>query len=50
MVRCQGLVNDSWSESHMIVPCDANGDIYYQIAASVANTMDIHIQVWGYWL
>ena len=33
-----------------IVPCDANGDIYYQIAASGTGTMDVNIQIWGYWM
>jgi hypothetical protein len=33
----------------VIVTCDANGDIYYQINASGAGTFDAHIQIWGYW-
>ena len=31
-------------------PCDANGDIYYQVQASGSGTMDVTIQVWGYWI
>ena len=34
----------------MVVPCDANGDVYYLIAASGANTAAISLQIWGYWL
>ena len=33
-----------------VVPCDANGDIYYRIAASGTNTMTVNLQIWGYWL
>ena len=32
------------------VPCDLNGDIYYQIAASGAGKFDLSIEVWGYYL
>ena len=28
--------------------CDANGDIYYRIAASGAGTMDVWLEIWGY--
>lgn len=30
--------------------CDANGDIYYQLTASGSGTMDIYLEIWGYWL
>lgn len=36
--------------SNAIIPCDANGDIYYQIVASGTNTMTIYFQILGYWL
>lgn len=42
--------NDHYGRYSGIVPCDANGDIYYQIAASGANTFDVVIQIWGYLL
>lgn len=48
--RCSGKTNDALEEEAMIVPCDANGDIYYQIIASGAGNMDVWIQVWAYWL
>lgn len=28
--------------------CDANGDIYYRIAASGAGTMDVWLEIWAY--
>jgi hypothetical protein len=34
----------------LTIPCDANGDIYYQINASGASTFDVTIQIWGYWI
>jgi hypothetical protein len=33
-----------------IVPCDANGDVYYQIVASGTDTLDAILQIWGYFL
>jgi len=48
--RCSGLVNDAYTTESGIVPCDANGDVYYQIVASGASTMDVTMQIWGYYL
>ena len=48
--RCSGLPNDSYTTEAGIVPCDANGDVYYQIAASGTGTMDVTVQIWGYLL
>lgn len=42
--------NNHFVTSNAIIPCDANGDIYYQIVASGTNTMTIYIQILGYWL
>jgi hypothetical protein len=33
-----------------VVPCDANGDVYYRTAASGAGTLDVTIRIWGYWI
>ena len=44
------LPNDTWAYAYGIVPCDANGDIYYQINASGSLTMDCWIRIWGWWL
>jgi hypothetical protein len=47
---CSGLANNRRSRESAIIPCDAAGDIYYQINASGAGTMDIWIEIWGYWI
>jgi hypothetical protein len=47
--RCSGLANDSYASHWFRVPCDSNGDVYYQILASGAGTpMDVYIRIWGY--
>ena len=43
-------VNDRYMRMSHVVPCDANGDIYYQIVASGAGTLDVWIQIWGYYI
>lgn len=43
-----GLTNDKRIFGSAMIPCDANGDIYYQINASGASTMDVYLQIWGY--
>jgi len=50
MESCAGLGNDYRSRGTHIVPCDANGDIYYQINASGSLTMDVKIEIWGYFI
>jgi hypothetical protein len=49
-VRVAGITNDAIGENTVICPCDANGDIYYQIAATGAGTLDAWIEIWGYWI
>ncbi len=46
----RGLPNDYVSFAQGIVPCDANGDVYYQCIATGSNTLDVWLQIWGYWL
>lgn len=46
----RGLPNDTMVYALGVVPCDTNGDIYYQIVASGSGTMDCWIRIWGYWL
>lgn len=41
---------DFWAEKEITVPCNADGDIYYDIKASGASTFDVHIQVLGYYI
>jgi hypothetical protein len=33
-----------------VVPCDANGDVYYRTEASGAGTLDVTVRIWGYWI
>lgn len=42
--------NDTYRHVQGIVPCDANGDIYYQTFATGSGTLDVFIYIWGYWL
>lgn len=42
-------VNDRYGRYGLTIPCDSNGDIYYQITASGAGTFDVVIEIWG-WL
>ena len=46
----QGIQNDVYVSVNGIVPCDENGDVYYQIVASGTGTLDAIIEIWGYWL
>ena len=46
----QGIQNDVYVSVNGVVPCDENGDVYYQIAASGTGTLDAIIEIWGYWL
>jgi len=41
---------DRWTATTMTVPCDDNGDIYYQIYASGAGTLDVDLAIWGYFI
>ena len=46
----EGVANDVYVSANGIVPCDANGDVYYQITASGTGTLDAKLEIWGYWL
>ena len=48
--QCGGLPNDSMHRASAIVPCNSDGDIYYQLDASGAGTLDVWIEIWGYQL
>ena len=48
--RCSGISNDQWHSEVLTVPCDANGDVYYQVAASGAGTFEVYLEIWGYWI
>lgn len=49
-IDVNGLGNDELERGSLVVPCDANGDVYYEINASGAGTMDVWLRVWGYWI
>jgi hypothetical protein len=44
----QGVANDGIASNSGVCPCNTDGDIYYQIAASGASTLDAYMQIWGY--
>lgn len=46
----RGLTNDYYAFEQGICPCDANGDVYYQCIATGSNTLDVWLEIWGYWL
>lgn len=50
LLKLQGLPNDVQYRQLIVCPCNANGDIYYQIYASGTGTMDVTLEIWGYWL
>ena len=50
VARPGGKENDSYDEAYGPVPCDESGDIYYLCAASGSGTMDVYLQVYGYWI
>lgn len=50
VARCAGLPNNVRGDDNGICPCDANGDIYFQNAASGSLTQGSDMQIWGYWL
>lgn len=47
VVRPSGLPNDYWAEGTGIVYNNA-GSIYVELSASGTNTLDVIIQIWGY--
>lgn len=50
IVSPRGLPNDTMAYNNGVVSCDANGDIYYQIDASGTDTMDVWLEIWGWYL
>jgi hypothetical protein len=49
-IRPSGLPNDYFADAVGIVPCDANGDVYYRSLTSGTGTMDVWLIIVGYWL
>ncbi len=50
VVSPAGKANDMPARDFVIVSCDSNGDIYYQIEATGASTFDLWLRVWGYFI
>lgn len=43
-----GYANDLLGHTQFPVPCNIDGDVYYQLTASGSDTMDVWIEIWGY--
>ena len=50
VARPIGIANDFRVEAQSICPCNVNGDIYFQCTASGADTLDVWLYVWGYYI
>jgi hypothetical protein len=48
--RAASNPNNFYDDKQQIIPCDSNGDIYYQLNATGVNTMGVYLQIWGYWI
>ena len=48
--RPAGITNDIYAEAQAVVPCDSNGDIYFVLTASGTDTMDVWLEIWGYFI
>jgi hypothetical protein len=48
-IKIVDIPNDTRNAASFIVPCDNNGDVYYQCNASGTDTLDVWIEIWGYW-
>lgn len=42
--------DDLWVEETAVIPCNADGDVYYRTWASGVDTLDVFIQIWGYFI
>ena len=45
-----GLPNNYFHGQSMVVPCDANGDVYYQLEATGAGSMHVYLWIYGYYI
>lgn len=44
------VTNDALDSKEGVCPCDANGDIFYQVAASGTGTLDAWLEIVGYYI
>ena len=49
-VSSKGHYDNDWVYGELTVPCDANGDVYYQTAASGILSLRVNIQIWGFYI
>lgn len=49
-VTCRVFGGDVISDFWGICPCDSAGDIYYTVAASGTNTLDVWLRIMGYFI
>jgi len=47
---CTGLANNAVARGQIVSSCNVNGDVYFQIVATGAGSMILHLQIVGYWL
>lgn len=47
---CNGIADDEWERGMLIVPCDEDGNVYYEVNTSGALTMEVYLRVWGWWI
>ena len=50
VVGVQGLSAGAHARGCLTVPCDGNGDVYFQNLASGASTMEVFLEIWGYYI
>ena len=49
-IGVQGLTAGAHARGCLVVPCNASGDVYYQIAAQGTGTLRVYLQIHGYWI
>lgn len=49
-LKCNGVANNAEVEGMITIPCTAGGDIYYQCGATGTSTLDVWVQIVGYYI
>lgn len=50
VASCERITDDVTVHRSFVVPCDSNGDIYYQTVASGSGTLHVWLEIHGYWV
>jgi hypothetical protein len=50
IVRSKGRYDNDLESQQLTVPCDANGDIYYETAASGVLSLAVYLSIWAYYI